>query len=51
MAASLSGVKGQKWKPFEQKDAHAMILRAYAAKDTVNELEHTRSVYSGVAIL
>lgn len=34
MAAFLSGVKGQKWKLFEQKGAHAMILRAYAAKDT-----------------
>lgn len=34
MAAFLSGVKGQKWKLFEQKGAHAMILRANAAKDT-----------------
>lgn len=34
MAAFLSGVKWQKWKLFEHKGPHAMILLAYAAKDT-----------------
>jgi hypothetical protein len=33
MAAFLSGAQRTKWKLFEHRGAHAMILRAYAAKD------------------
>ncbi|KIW75182.1 hypothetical protein Z517_11955 [Fonsecaea pedrosoi CBS 271.37] len=44
MAAFLSGARRAKWKLFEHRSAHAMILRAYAAKDmemvSLNTLDH-----------
>ncbi|KAK5024211.1 hypothetical protein LTR13_010994 [Exophiala sideris] len=44
MATLLSGAQGNKWRLFEHRGAHGMILRAYAAKDlesvSLNTLDH-----------